>query len=308
VGFFDRLLPSALTRSDGEPLDRIIGWCREREAIRQRKAAGDAPPWTRDPILAAYRFCCVRREDDATTVWIRKNIREPFATDRYLWLMLCIARQINLPDSLTELIARRAWPTDERFHTDDLEDVLLARQERGERLLRAAYIVHPDNDPASPWYRKPMPIYIARGVIRPLWKDRDRFAAYFDKSPRQRSLEAVHSLLMQYPGWAEFMAYQAVVDMRWTALLDQARDISTWAAAGPGTCRGLNRLHRWPVETRITQEQALAELRELVALLRERLPEMQLDLSDCPNIVCEFDKHERGRLGEGKLKRRYRPD
>ena len=47
------------------------------------------------------------------------------------------------------------------------------------------------------------------------------------------------------------MAYQAVVDMRFTALLADAPDVATWAAAGPGTMRGLNRLHGRPVDALI---------------------------------------------------------
>jgi hypothetical protein len=89
----------------------LFYWVREREDIRRRKDRGDAQDiWTSDSILQTYRFCNVRREDDRGTVWIRENIREPFAGHPLLWLMLCIGRQINWPDTLAELIGFGAWP------------------------------------------------------------------------------------------------------------------------------------------------------------------------------------------------------
>lgn len=91
-------------------------WIKEREAIRIRKEVDKAPPpWSDDSILATYRFCCVCREDDRGTIWIRDHIREPFAGHPLLWLMLCIGRQINWPDTLAELIERDAWPSSEHF-------------------------------------------------------------------------------------------------------------------------------------------------------------------------------------------------
>jgi hypothetical protein len=79
----------------------LFYWVREREEIRKRKEMGlDPSSWTVDPILSTYRFCNVRREDDRGTVWIRKHIREPFAGHPHLWFMLCIARQINWPETL----------------------------------------------------------------------------------------------------------------------------------------------------------------------------------------------------------------
>jgi 5-hmdU DNA kinase, helical domain len=99
----------------------LFYWIREREFIRLRKERGDAPPYgSGDTILATYRFCNVRREDDRVTIWIRDNIRERYAN--HLWLMLCIARQINWPDTLAELMAAprgggSAWPHDEQFLT-----------------------------------------------------------------------------------------------------------------------------------------------------------------------------------------------
>lgn len=89
-------------------LDPLYYWIVEREAIRVRKENGDPFPWTTDEILKTFRFCNVRREDDRGTVWVRTHIREAFPKGPFLWLMLCIARQINWPATLAELIEYQA--------------------------------------------------------------------------------------------------------------------------------------------------------------------------------------------------------
>ncbi|KAJ3330774.1 hypothetical protein HDU76_004904 [Blyttiomyces sp. JEL0837] len=39
----------------------------ERRRIEIKKARGVPQPWTKDPILRDFHFCCIRREDDATS-------------------------------------------------------------------------------------------------------------------------------------------------------------------------------------------------------------------------------------------------
>ena len=57
-------------------LNFLIDWCCERQSIFIKKESGAAKPWTADPILRDWRFTNVRREDDKTTRWIAKVIRE----------------------------------------------------------------------------------------------------------------------------------------------------------------------------------------------------------------------------------------
>ena len=91
-------------------------WMRERYAIWERRGRGQPKPWTSDPILQRFRFCNVFRELDTVTIWINENIRKPFADHEDLWFMLAIARTINLPATLKELIeSPDAWPAAKNF-------------------------------------------------------------------------------------------------------------------------------------------------------------------------------------------------
>jgi hypothetical protein len=127
------------------------------------------------------------------------------------------------------------------------------------------------------------------------------------------TMETVHRALTNFEGWGPFLAYQAVVDMRFTRLLRSAPDVDSWIAVGPGTLRGLNRLHGRPVDSRLTAL-ASAEVQRLArgeaVALHHRLgvlTDVAMDLSDVPNVLCEFDKWERVRLGEGTPRARYVP-
>lgn len=276
-------------------------WMATREAARKRKDAGSAPPYTDDSIIKAYRFCNVRREDDRVTVWIRDNIRKPFAGHPALWFMLCVARQINWPDTLAELIAASdypSWPSALDFHPSAITDVLNIRKDRGEKVYTGAYMI---SAPATKGADKQA--YIAETVCGALWHRREGIASCLRRSP---TLRDVHALLTKSNGWGNFMAYQAVVDMRFTDILSRASDVETWAAAGPGTIRGLNRLHGRPVSSSLSQGQALSEMRAIYKIA-EAETGIPLDFSDVPNVLCETDKYLRVQNGEGKPRALYVP-
>lgn len=274
----------------------LFNWIREREAIRTLKDSGETPPWTADPILAAYRFCNVRREDDRVTRWIHQNIREPFADHPYLWLMLCIARQINWPDTLAELMnTTGAWPGHITFSPKIMTATLNARKTRGSKVYTGAYMI---SAPATKGADKQA--YIAETVIGDLWWNRT--GEFVDW--RGATLQATHRKLTRTNGWGDFMAYQAIVDMRFTHLLECALDRETWAAAGPGTIHGLNRLHGRPVDCSLSQDQALKEM-QLIYSVAEAETGIRLDFSDIPNTLCETDKYLRVALKQGKPRARY---
>lgn len=276
----------------------MLHWIAERERVRILKESGAEPPFTADPVIAKFRFCNVRREDDRGTIWIREHIREPFHDYAYLWYMLCAARQINWPDTLTELIAdETAWPAKPGFKPEHMAWVLNRRKARGDKVYTGAYMI---SAPSTKGADKQS--YIAEHVLGELWKVRDDFCDYLESG--NATLQGMHARLTKFNGWGPFMAYQAVVDMRFTTLLDKATDIETWAAAGPGTIRGLNRLYGRDVKFPLKQAQALAEMRLIYALV-EKETGVTLDFSDVPNVLCETDKLIRVRQKEGTPRALY---
>lgn len=271
----------------------LFYWVRAREDARVLKDGGAQPPFSADSILATYRFCNVRREDDRVTIWIRESIREKFADHPFLWLMLCIARQINWPETLEDLIFNGAWPGPERFPIEDVTLVLNRRKNRGDKVYTGAYMI---SAPAEKGADKQK--YVAETVIGDLWTRRRSF--------RATTLQRAHEWIMRSNGWGPFMAYQAVVDMRFTELLRGAEDAQTWAAAGPGTVRGLNRVHGREVDANLPQERALSEMRAIYKIIQAETS-VAMDFSDVPNVLCETDKYLRVKLGQGRPRAKYVP-
>ena len=118
---------------------RAAAWWRGRSSAKQsalRKEAGQPWPWTAEPILAAGRFCNVYREHDRGTRWITANVVERFHDDPDLWFAITVARCINEPDAIAELLP--LVPHLLPFDAARCLAVLQARQARGEKVFRTA--------------------------------------------------------------------------------------------------------------------------------------------------------------------------
>jgi hypothetical protein len=108
------------------------------------------------------------------------------------------------------------------------------------------------------------------------------------------------------------MAYEVISDLRYTWALKTASDILTWANPGPGAKRGLNRLQGNPLEASLrkddyndTANEVREELRRLLIKngVYDTMP--TIDARVIEHSLCEFDKYERARLGDGHMKRTY---
>lgn len=297
---------------------RLLRFILEREAVRVRRQRGAPPPWTKDPILRAYRFTNVHREADAVTLWVKRHIREPYAAHPNLWFMLCVARLVNLPAALQELLGTRyAFGLERRWQPHAFATVLEARRRREVQMIGAAYMVTTQGEAMS------KPRYLAEVPLQGLWT---RARGAQDSFVRRLSatLAEAHAALMETRGWGPFLAAQVVADLKYTRYLRKAPDWWTWAALGPGSLRGLKRVlgesvtGAWATSCRGLQPSEFAgpvRLAQLQALRQAlsadlhatRPAPIRLCLQDFQNCLCEFDKYERVRRGEGRPKQLFHP-
>jgi hypothetical protein len=299
-------------------------WVSERHAIWHRKRyLEDSKPLpegvdflgghklTLDPILSDYRFCNVFRELDRVSIWIRKNIREPYADHPNLWIMLAIARTINWPPALAWVIQngrsglyRGAWP-EEEFIPSQLYAAMEAYKLLGNKLYTGAYMIRAESNTEAPWFSWSKQRYVAEIVIGRLWEDRDQFEALLARGFIEKVWEQFQK--PKYIGWGPFMAYQVCVDLRWTRYLRDASDINTWSALGPGSRRGLNRLNGRALDFPLSQRDGLTEMRIIHAEQDRMRPSYvpRIDLSDIQNCLCETDKYLRVATGEGRPRAKY---
>lgn len=282
-------------------------WMSERQAIWQRRVGGQPKPWTADPILQRFRFCNVFRELDTVTVWIKENIRDPFVHHEHLWFMLAIARYINHPPTLAELILTPgAWPR-AAFSPERMTAVLDARKARGDQVYTGAYMIRAESNPKAPWFKWSKQRYVAEVVLGRLWEDRN---AISNQLTNCRSLQAAWVLLTKTPryvGWGPFMTYEWVTDLRWTRYLWNATDTMTWANAGPGALRGLRRLLTTDGKLHPTQLNPVLSMRLLLERAPTQLPPgfPNLEMRDIEHSLCEMDKYLRVYHKEGKPRSSY---
>lgn len=268
------------------PLERFIYWVRERESIRLKKEAGEPPPWTDDEILQRYRFCNVRRMDDKVSQWLLKNWYEPYFDHPNMLVAVVMARHFNLPSALEAV----GFPV--RWRPDYIKATLRGIKAKGGRIFNGAYMVRGIGEVDKTEM-------VVTKVCQPLVNNPPKL----DPDSLKNSWEA----LLPCWGLSSFMAGQVVADLRW-AITGKWADASVWAPLGPGSKRGMNRLHERPPKQPLSQEQFLEELLALKEQVNKRTPAIakRLELGDLQSVCCEGDKYVRALLGEGKPKQLYR--
>ena len=258
-------------------------WVREREEVRILKDSHVRKPWTDDPILQSYKFCNVRREDDRVTKWMRVNWRHERYWDHPNFVPAMIfARTINWPMTLAELDFPHTWDPDRYLAVMD------EIQAAGKKVYTGAYMIT-----AGP-----------TGIRKNAWVIGNA-ESYFKNPPMlpeasiQKSWESI--ICHRYPCVGPFIAGQVIADLKHTNILAGADDWMTWAAVGPGSARGLNRIHGRELAFNVGQEQGLKEMRNV----RVSAKLEHLCLQDVQNTLCEYDKYMRVKLGQGKPRSGY---
>lgn len=270
--------------------------------------------WTCDHILQQYRFCNVFREDDKTTIWIRDHVREPLRDDPSVLLAMVVARWFNRISTLEILLEAglfQDWNT--RRAQELLKDV--------HPLVTAAYMVKTPAG-ASKLDGLLWCIDQFRLLCGPVFLGKDHGsipAGYEFLTWAQRggccTLQAATEMLTKSPYLGPFMAYEIVTDLRHTSLLDRAPDIMTWANPGPGATRGAGRiLYDSATYLRRSRPDDVEEIMDLMQglLTMSQDPEYwpagwpSWEMREVEHTLCEFDKYERVRLGEGTPKQLYR--
>jgi hypothetical protein len=234
----------------------------ERHKIFLKKAAGRPKPWTNDPILQTGKFTNIYRELDPGTTWIKDNIIDPYEDHPDLWFMLCIARLINWPDTLQEMMDEDVWP-DKGWNADKVFKILWARWKRPAKLITGAYIVNSVFPAGYDKKEGSKARYIPYLGLDPLWQNRKNLRPMF----RSTMVEAV-AAITSHRGWGPFLANQAVVDLTYSKKwLGRASDLNTFTSPGPGTCKGMN----WMITGRMNGGIAGKKLNEHMIRFRNQV-------------------------------------
>ena len=274
-------------------VEELFAFIEERHKIYELKSDGVQKPWTDDPILRSYRFCNVYRQLDTETQWVYNNWGLPNEFDLDYWFACAVFRLTNWHETAEELGYPVPWNKAKFIRT------LQRRKDGGEKVYSGAYTIS-TNGVAMEKH-----LYLAEQLSK-LWKNR-KLIRYIHGEP----LREFHTRLKQYPCMGDFMAAQVVADMKQVGEAATAPDKLTFASPGPGSKRGLNRVCGRHPDTPWRADSWLFMLTELHARIKSRIKAAHmpfLDAQDLQNCLCEFDKYERVRLGEGRPRSKYNGD
>lgn len=270
----------------------LVNFIIARHQIHERRFADNLPkPWTDDPILQQYRFCNVYRELDTVTQWIAQNWRGPHAGDPDMWFSMAVARWVNWPETLEDIGYPVPWKAKHFIAT------LEKRRTLGAKVWTGAYMIGTQGN-AMDKNR-----FIAEGVLQPLWDNR---AALRPKEGD--TLASFAQRIINVKNQGRFMVGQIVADVKYAdPILLNAPDWFSWAVSGPGSRRGLNRVLERELKSHWTDSEFSKVLTELRSSVNDDLPPWmpRLHAQDLQNCLCEFDKYERVRLGQGRPRSRY---
>lgn len=274
---------------------------RERYRILMRKrekknGPASVLPASSDPIFRDWFFCNVFREDDKTTQWIKKWIREPHRNDSCVFWMIVAARLFNKISTLEILVNEGLFSSNDSWDRNQVEELL----ENVKPLTGAAYMVH-----------TPYGMDKLRGCLKLIddaIKDNERRISLI--KPGITTLEEVWKMLLPADCFGPFMAYEVVTDLRHTYLLENAPDIMTWASPGPGACLGLSRLvgHNVSYGSASHRAEAVKCMKQLVEASRlgrywPVWPDWEMRTAE--HWLCEFHKYCKVKDGQ-RMKRRYK--
>ena len=306
----------------GKPLQRFFAYAVERHKIYLRRKAQQPAPYTTDEILQRYRFTNVFRELDKTTVWFRENVRDRMRDETDVLLATVVFRMLNRIATgeaifnQTSLHPIKAYEYVENTTAFDLfcEDGDVRHLKRAIKAycgkgpyVTGAYIIT-----SPPGYTK---LDGMMQVIKQFYSIPcpDKLCGYEDWECVAKSLLKTKTGTLQRTWeWLKdrsyigpFHAYEIVTDLRHTALLCNAVDILSWANPGPGARRGLNRIHGRDVSDHSAKrEQLIEEMQSVLSASKTLWPKGKLwpkwEMREVEHTLCEFDKFERVRLGQGR--------
>jgi hypothetical protein len=201
-------------------LDEFVAMVAEREAIRERRAKGQAYPWTNDNILGRWYFTNMSRSQDKHTIWLWDNWCRPHADDPDLWFAMAIARLTNRIATWQALGYPVPWDPEHFIKT-------MASRPKS-KAYGSAYVI-----PAFKGDNRPKHITQAE-VLTQMWSDREKLR------PRDDMLVAQFVQNLQpYPGIGQFLAWQIAADTKPFSALRSAPDFNTAAGSGPGSLIGM---------------------------------------------------------------------
>jgi 5-hmdU DNA kinase, helical domain len=287
--------------------DTFWNFAARRQDIYFRRLANTPEPWSTDPILARYRFTNAYRALDRVSQYLIGSVAYRGSEEiEEVFFRVLLFKIFNRIETWEMLCSEVGWPTWSEYRFETYDRLLTLALERGKRIYSAAYIM----PSAKQW-----------GEDRKHGNHLRLLEAMMNAHTPERVAEAstmadAFSLLRGFHSIGDFLAYQLVTDLNYTAVCNF--DEMDFVAPGPGARDGLTKCFaslgdltfedaiRWVADTQHEQfERRGLEFSDLWG--------RPLQLIDCQNLFCEVDKYARvahpeidGVSGRSRIKQQFR--
>ena len=270
-------------------IEDLADFMNERHNIWLRRNKGLQKPWTEDKILQQYKFTNIFRQLDTGTLALKEMLKNQ--NDEILILFNIIwYRYFNWYLHAEQL----------GFVTNysQVEKYIIAKAKKCDKIFTGAWTT------TGVFWESKHITYLR--ACKEVWDKRNMLYYLIISSTR---LEIVCQHLRNLYLIGKFLAYEIACDLRFSKLLKDAEDKLTWANMGPGAQRGLRRLglpHK-------NQKEGCDSMRKLYhKLINEKLigdhifnAPVPFELREVEHSLCEFDKYQRVKMGEGRPRSKY---
>ena len=294
--------------STTEVFDSYWRFAAERLAMYYRRLRDPVGPWTDDAILREYRFTNTFRAADRVSQYLIREVQ--YRGDRsqapdevfFRTMLFKLFNRIETWERLEQELGPISWQSARFEAMSDLLDGLI---EAGQRVYSAAYIM----PSPSFGHRRKHANHLA--MLEKMMND--RLAASLARAP---SMHSAYKMILGYPGLGPFLAFQYLIDLNYSTLLNF--DEGDFVVAGPGALDGITKCVKNASSLKSAdiihamverQDDEFARLGlDFVGLFGRRLQPI-----DCQNLFCEISKYARvahptagGSSGRKRIKQRYR--
>lgn len=278
----------------------------KRQQIFEKRLSNSQGPWSPDLVLRENRFTNVFRASDRVSQFLialqydTQDSKEVF----FKTLLFKIFNKIETYNSLSKELGHISYQS---FDLKRYDDLLTWQMAVGARIYSAAYIM-PSAGRAF-GYKFKHTNHLA--LLQKMLKDN------LDKKIFESdSLESVYNLLIGYPSFGSFLAYQYAVDINYSEFLNFSEN--DFVVAGPGAKSGVMKCfasmgdYSYEDIIRMMVDEQDLEF-ERLGYQPVKLWGRSLHLIDCQNLFCEVDKYLRvikpefnGENGRSRIKQKFK--
>ncbi|ALJ00205.1 nucleotide kinase domain-containing protein [Rufibacter tibetensis] len=279
-----------------------------RQQVFLNRIVDQQGPWTDDPILRHHRFTNVFRASDRVSQQLIKLQYEFDLSPKEVFFRTMLFKIFNKIETYRFLEKELGEVSYSNFNLREYDSLLTYRMSIGKPIYSAAYIM----PSAGNVFGHKLKHSNHLDLLTMMMEDRA-----YEQIASAKSLESVYKIILSYPSFGRFLAFQYTIDLNYSSLINFSE--MDFVVAGPGAKNGILKcfesLGDYSLEDTIRW---MADNQEEEAAMFEfeapNLGGRRMQLIDCQNVFCEVDKYLRvahpeitGSSGRKRIKQSFKP-